>query len=382
MADSSQPVQIDDRKLSIQGYIVEAKQFVNAVELLGIERAIKIFTDFREYLHKSRKSFRAHTLVKKVAKSGEVVRVPGKNAVLQEVFSVAHIAACCHLFRDWNIPLRTLQTGGFVDYVTKNVEQLLNSQEISIQDLLTRLRIADALRGIQILKLSGLASADSRQWRQLSPGAGVGNKELEGVHIAPKIYLQKIPQHTRAKFGEYTIHFDIEVVRPKNVVLIEKAAAVDNLYSHLNSSQSHWILAMNEDYNDAIVALPALQAEKDFGPRNAIVAIMIDPLLTPGVPKFLDSLCPVLDANATLIITIGAGNNLAEFRERVEFMEEVQKYLQSKALEPVYFKMYEGDNWQQKWSSPSFGVSPVATFGMLYCKLKRNKLQINLQRSS
>lgn len=377
MVDSSQSFQIDDRELSIQGYIVEAKQFVKAVESLGLERAIKIFSDFREYLHRSRKSFRAHTLVTKVAKSGEVVRVPGKNAVLQEVFSIAHIAACCHLFRDWNIPLRILQTGAFVDYVTKNIEHLLDTQAISIQDLLTRLRVADALRGIQILKLSGLASADGRLWRQLSPGAGVGNKELEGIHIAPKISLQKIAQHTRTNVGEYAMYFDIEVVRPQNVVLIEKAAAVDKLYSHLNLTQSHWILAMNEDYNDAIMALPALQMEKDFGFRNAVVAVMIDPLLVPDIPKFFDLLHPVLDPNATLIVTIGAGNDLGEFKGRVEFIGNLRKYLQSKDLDPVIFKMYEGDDWRQKWSSPSFGEPPVATFGMLYCKLKKNKLQIN-----
>ncbi|MEE8429245.1 MAG: hypothetical protein V3S33_07070 [Gammaproteobacteria bacterium] len=359
---------------ALKGYTVEAARFIDVVDSMQLQRVLSLFSDYRRFLKKRRRSFRSARIMQRAIQAAGKIDLSRPDLMLQEIGGLAHIAACCELFKDWDIPLSVVNRQDFQGYVADTVQRLLASGTISANQIVARLHIADAVRTIQILKLCSLVPIDGRLWRQLSLAAGPGSKDLAGIHIVPGMFSSdgagNRATHTEPRY----VRCSTEIVHPKNTVLIDNDSSVSATYRDYNESQPHKIIAMNQDFHNAITDLPGLLSDRKFGLRNVILAIRIDHLIIPDVAAFFSQLLPVIEPGAILIITMGSGNNLEEFQGRMTLMQKLHSYLLGKRMAPLHFQMHAGDDLEQHWRSPWFGIQSIATFEMLFCKLDKEKL--------
>lgn len=361
-------------QVALKGYTVEATRFIDIIESMQLQRVLSLFSDYRRFLKKRRRLFTSSRIVQRAVQTAGRIDLSRPDAALREIGEVAQIAACCELFKGWDIPLSVMNRKDFQDYVAGTVQRLLASSTTTANKIAARLHIADAVRTIQILKLCSLVQMDGRHWRQLSLAAGPGNKDLAGIHIVPEMFPSDGAGNRVTHKEPRYVRCNTEIVHPKNVVLIDNDPFVSATYRDYNESQPHKIIALNQDFHNAIADLPGLLSDKQFGLRNMILAIRIDHLIIPDVAAFFSQLLPVIEPDAILIITMGSGNNLEEFQGRMALMEKLHAHLRRKKMAPLHFQMHAGDNLEQHWRSPCFGIQSIATFEMLFCKLDRAKL--------
>jgi hypothetical protein len=75
-----------------------------------------------------------------------------------------------------------------------------------------------------------------------------------------------------------------------------------------------------------------------------------------------------------MLLTIGAGNNLAEFESRIRCFDALSKLLKSRGMEPIRIKLHGPGSSNDQRRLLNFGNLEYASYQILYCELLRKKL--------
>jgi hypothetical protein len=108
--------------------------------------------------------------------------------------------------------------------------------------------------------------------------------------------------------------------------------------------------------------------------RNLVVGLRIDHHMIPDAEKFLRLIGTVIDSNADLIFTIGAGNNVTEFEGRLSCFNKLFAALTRVGLKPVRLLLHGKGSTQEQRSRPNFGQLAYTSYQILYCKLQRDRM--------
>ena len=134
------------------------------------------------------------------------------------------------------------------------------------------------------------------------------------------------------------------------------------------------MLAMNTDAEKSLKELAKEQEVSGLKQRNLVVCLRIDHHMIPDSKKFIQLIGKVIDSNADLIMTIGAGNNLTEFEGRLQCFDEMSAYLTQIGLKPIRILLHGKGSSAEQRNRPNFGQLAYTSYQILYCSLDRNRI--------
>jgi hypothetical protein len=225
----------------------------------------------------------------------------------------------------------------------------------------------DTIRVLQVVKLLGLISIHASDIQQLSLGVGNGYRDLYGIHGVARI--------SKKQEGASTIlNFDMLEQQAAHTVLVDSDPTYHDHFEKLNREEAGRVLALNTEADQAMKTLEKKQLKLDLSLRNLVVGLRIDHHMIPDAEKFLGLIATVIDSNADLIFTIGAGNNLAEFEGRLNCFDKLFAALTKIGLKPVRLLLHGKGSSQEQRSRPNFGQLAYTSYQILYCKLQRDRI--------
>ena len=345
-------------------------------------RMLEGFSDYEAHLHKLNKDSIHQQKIRELLQAGATIDTSKPTPTLVEIFCEAQVAVCCELFRGKNISASQMNREGMRLLARQAASKVINTPAItedifpanyseSQKDLLDELNHVgnlDTLRVMQVARLLGLIVVRSDSVRQLSLGAGNGYRDLYGIHAVPKITIQPLSA------GDVFAFNVIDRVT-ENTVLIDNDPMLASHYEKLNAEQGGKMLAMNMDANRALQELQDKKQELGLGSRNLVAGLRIDHRMIPDAREFIRLISTVIDSSADMLLTIGAGNNLAEFESRIRCFDALSKSLKSQGMEPIRIKLHGPGSSNDQRRLLNFGNLAYASYQILYCKLRRKNLQ-------
>jgi hypothetical protein len=300
---------------------------------------------------------------------------------LVQLFCQAQIAACSELFNGWKISssqlnrneLRALverASAGIINIPQIPVETPVGQYSDSQRQLLSGINViqnVDTVRVLQILKLLGLISTLAKEHHQLSLGVGNGYRDLFGIHLNPKITM--VQEGSSVK-----LHFETQERQAAHTVLVDNDPIYKDHFEALNQKEEGRVLALNTDAEKSLEVLAKKQEGSDLKQRNLVVCLRIDHHMIPDSKNFIHLIGRVIDSNADLIMTIGAGNNLTEFEGRLQCFDEMSAYLAQIGLKPIRILLHGKGSSAEQRNRPNFGQLAYTSYQILYCSLDRNRI--------
>ena len=362
-------------------YALEADAFGAIAMRPGFDGLIRQFDDYDGHLRHLRNDSNHRQQVSELLKNGGVVDTAVPTRELAELFCQAQIAACSELFNGWSISHSQLNREGLRALVRQGSEAIINIPQIPIdtppsqynesqRQLLSGINVIqniDTVRVLQVLKLLGLVSTEAKENQQVSLGVGNGYRDLYGIHITPRVTIRQ--EDSSEKF-----HFEALEAQAAHTVLVDNDPVYKEHFEALNQKNEGRVLALNADAEYSLNALEKKQEGSGLKQRNLVVCLRIDHRMIPNGENFLQSLGRVIDSSADLIMTIGAGNNLGEFEGRLRCFDELFGLLTEKGLKPVRILLHGKGSPAEQRSGPNFGQIAYASYQILYCKLRRDRI--------
>ena len=272
-------------------------------------------------------------------------------------------ASCCELLNGDTLLYKQLQP----EIIEKSAMQAFPSQD-KLTDthnfkILAMISSMDAIKTILILRSLGLVTRTSQNINQISLGAGSGNKDIFSIHISPSITMRNMN-------GQKQLTFSVKQEQAKDIILIDADPIHKDYYASMNENESLQVTAYNQDTIETLKEL----SSSGITNRNLVTMLRIDHRMLPDVPKFLQYLASIIGDNCDFIMSIGLGDSIEDFKGRVNKVEEVFNALESAKLRPVILKMHKDGSVEDQWASLAVGHPSLATYQILYCKLKRKAL--------
>lgn len=360
-----------EKQAVVSDCLIQAKSLLYLHQNGLLENLLMKFRDYPAFIaHRTKK--RINSIVQANLKDNKRQIVAAEvNDDMREIFYIAHIAACCELFHEWEIPIRLFNEEDLLQYVKEYVSTHINKGSKEFIDIKKRVSRADAQRTNQILRLLGLITQRTRNIRQLSIAAGNGSREINGMHSVPGLEFGNSMHGNGSK--QENIKFHVDRIKTKHTVLIDNDPQFYGIYQEFNSDPGNDVLALNSDCYDALSSLAG--ATHAVESRNMILGLRIDHLIFDDIDRFFSLLAPLLLKTADLVITIGAGHTLDEYRGRVEKVRELFEYLEKIGLNPLQINLHKEGMLEEQRNQPSFGYFPFATYEILYCKLQREVIE-------
>ena len=343
----------------------------------GVVRHFGSYEDYLKSLH-SDPVYQSH-LDRIISSEGIVdVAVPSKELVL--LLCQAQIAACTELFKGWEISGEQLNREGMRLLINKSTEALLDvpnappnfpkeqlsSAQRQILSAVNVLQNADTVRVIQITRLLGMLTKPAEDTHQLSIGVGNGYRDLYGIHMVPKVTVNDLPSKSFV--------FDTQDKQAAHTVLIDNDPEQGDHFQQLNLRESERVLALNKGADESLKHLRGALNESQLAPRNLVACLRIDHRMIPEPERFFELLAGVIAPEADLIMTIGAGHNLAEFEGRLKCFDSLFNLLADLGHKPVRVILHKGGSSEEKRSAPAFGQLAYTSYQIIYCKLERDRL--------
>ena len=100
----------------------------------------------------------------------------------------------------------------------------------------------------------------------------------------------------------------------KNIVISDNDPQRYELYQLLNNEKNRDITALNIDAYAALAKLAEYVNSHKTDPRNLIIALRIDHRMLPDIPQLFRLIYLSMDQSADLIITIGSGHTIDDFK--------------------------------------------------------------------
>lgn len=345
-------------------------------------RILPYLEDYEDYLGKLKNDSARKKQISKLLGSDRTIVTTSPTAELAEIFCIAHIIACCDLFLDWRIPWSQLNRDGMrlltkratasiepaIVVTAKGVNATYTEQEKRVLGAVNQVQNLDTIRVLQVVRLLGLMNTNSAKIRQLSMAVGNAYSDMFGVHAFPALKRQTENTVPMLCLG-------IDQQKSSHTVLIDNNPVYADHFTSLNEEHTGRVLAMNTDLFVSMDELTVNQAELNLEPRNLILGLRIDHRMFENIREFLSKTSALIEDNADLLMTIGAGNNVAEFEGRLACFDEFFALLSDAGMKPVRIKMHADGSSEQQRSKPHFGHVAYTSYEILHCKLQRDKLK-------
>jgi len=362
-------------------YALEADAFGAIAMSPSFDGLISQFDNYDSYLKRLNKDSKHRETVRSLLENDGIIDTAVPTRDLAQLFCVAQIAACSELFKGWKINFSQLNREGIRALVAQGSAGISNIPEIPLEthpdqyseaqrQLLNGTNIiqnVDTVRVLQVVKLLGLISTPASEVQQLSLGVGNGYRDLYGIHGVPCI--SKKQEGTSA-----ILDFDTLDQQAAHTVLVDSDPTYGNHFEALNRDECGRVLALNIEAEQAIKILKSKQQGLDLSLRNFVVGLRIDHNMIPDAEKFLELIGTVIDSNADLMLTIGAGNKLSEFEGRLNCFDKLFAALTRIGLKPVRLLLHGRGSTQEQRGRPNFGQLAYTSYQILYCKLHRDRL--------
>jgi hypothetical protein len=362
-------------------YALEADAFGAIAMSPSFDGLISQFDNYGSYLKRLNKDSKHRETVRSLLENDGIIDTAVPTRDLAQLFCVAQIAACSELFKGWKINFSQLNREGIRALVAQGSAGISNIPEIPLEtrpdqyseaqrQLLNGTNIiqnVDTVRVLQVVKLLGLISTPASEVQQLSLGVGNGYRDLYGIHGVPCI--SKKQEGTSA-----ILDFDTLDQQAAHTVLVDSDPTYGNHFEALNRDECGRVLALNIEAEQAIKILKSKQQGLDLSLRNFVVGLRIDHNMIPDAEKFLELIGTVIDSNADLMLTIGAGNKLSEFEGRLNCFDKLFAALTRIGLKPVRLLLHGRGSTQEQRGRPNFGQLAYTSYQILYCKLHRDRL--------
>lgn len=362
-------------------YALEADAFGAIAMTPSFNSLISQFNDYDDYLKGLRNDPAHQQIVGMLSKNNGIIDTAVPTKELVQLFCQAQIAACSELFNGWKISssqlnrneLRALverASAGIINIPQIPVETPVGQYSDSQRQLLSGINViqnVDTVRVLQILKLLGLISTLAKEHHQLSLGVGNGYRDLFGIHLNPKITM--VQEGSSVK-----LHFETQERQAAHTVLVDNDPIYKDHFEALNQKEEGRVLALNTDAEKSLEVLAKKQEGSDLKQRNLVVCLRIDHHMIPDSKNFIHLIGRVIDSNADLIMTIGAGNNLTEFEGRLQCFDEMSAYLAQIGLKPIRILLHGKGSSAEQRNRPNFGQLAYTSYQILYCSLDRNRI--------
>jgi len=307
--------------------------------------------------------------VKKISRAiklNSVIHFRNDEEMLLTASLTAHVAICCELLNGSNIPFSVLKrenlgliTGRFFDRF-ENLEEDTKTRDA----LEFNLHSIDAFRTIQILRGLGLFLRSPENINQLSLGAGSAKKDIRSMHLEPKI-----------TYGPgCAILFNVIEKNARNIVIIDGDPSREAEYARMSENRGLPVLAINDDALEALTCLPEVLEKNKLEKRNTVIGLRVDHGMIPDVNDFFRKLSGSIADSADLVITIGSGFDLDDFKGRTKVLLDLHDYLADAGLLPLLIKLHGEGSIEEQWNSQSFGLKDITTYQILYCHLEKRKI--------
>jgi hypothetical protein len=362
-------------------YALEADAFGAIAMSPSFDGLIRQFNDYDSYLKRLNQDSKHRETVRSLLKNDGIIDTAVPTRELAQLFCLAQIAACSELFRGWEINSSQLNREGIRALVDQGSAGIRNIPEIPLEtrpdqyseaqrQLLNGVNViqnVDTIRVLQVVKLLGLISIHASDIQQLSLGVGNGYRDLYGIHGVARI--------SKKQEGASTIlNFDMQEQQAAHTVLVDSDPTYHDHFENLNREEADRVLALNTEADQAMKTLEKKQLKLDLSLRNLVVGLRIDHHMIPDAEKFLGLIATVIDSNADLIFTIGAGNNLMEFEGRLNCFDKLFAALTQIGLKPIRLLLHGKGSPQEQRSRPNFGQLAYTSYQILYCKLQRDRM--------
>ena len=362
-------------------YALEADALGAIAMSPGFDNLIRQFDDYESYLIRLLNDPIHKQNVDALLSEHGVVDTAVPTKLLAQLFCQAQLAACAELFKGWKVDESQLNREGLRAVVGQASAEIIKVSKIPTevhprkysepQRLVMRgidvIQNVDSVRVLQILKLMGLVSIQASESHQLSLGVGNGYRDLYGIHLIPRITMEKQRE-------EVKLHFETLERQAAHTVLVDNDPAYKDQFEALNRKEKGKVLALNNDAEECVKRLEVEQKDLNLKLRNLVVCLRIDHRMVPDSRIFLNLISRVIDSRADLIMTIGAGNNLLEFEGRLKCFDEMFASLVELGLKPVRILMHGRGSSAQKRSKPNFGELAYTSYQILYCSLERDRI--------
>jgi len=362
-------------------YALEADAFGAIAMSPSFDGLIRQFNDYDSYLKRLNQDSKHRETVRSLLKNDGIIDTAVPTRELAQLFCLAQIAACSELFRGWKINSSQLNREGIRALVDQGSAGIRNIPEIPLEtrpdqyseaqrQLMNGVNViqnVDTIRVLQVVKLLGLISIHASDIQQLSLGVGNGYRDLYGIHGVARI--------SKKQEGASTIlNFDMLEQKAAHTVLVDSDPTYHDHFEKLNREEADRVLALNTEADQAMKTLEKKQLKLDLSLRNLVVGLRIDHHMIPDAEKFLGLIATVIDSNADLIFTIGAGNNLMEFEGRLNCFDKLFAALTQIGLKPIRLLLHGKGSTQEQRSRPNFGQLAYTSYQILYCKLQRDRM--------
>ena len=362
-------------------YALEADALGAIAMSPGFDNLIRQFDDYESYLIRLLNDPIHKQNVDALLSEHGVVDTAVPTKLLAQLFCQAQLAACAELFKGWKVDESQLNREGLRAVVGQASAEIIKVSKIptevhpekysepqrQVMRGIDVIQNVDTVRVLQILKLMGLVSIQASESHQLSLGVGNGYRDLYGIHLIPRITMEKQRE-------EVKLHFETLERQAAHTVLVDNDPAYKFQFDALNRKEEGKVLALNNDAEECVKRLEVEQKDLNLKLRNLVVCLRIDHRMVPDSRIFLNLIGRVIDSRADLIMTIGAGNNLLEFEGRLKCFDEMFASLVELGLKPVRILMHGRGSSAQKRSKPNFGELAYTSYQILYCSLERDRI--------
>lgn len=355
-------------QLAQNGFLTEADNLAQIAQSPDFTRLLGYFENYQEFLSTGRHEYFNNRFFEALS-TDQVIDITGDSEDFIRLKHAINFAAACDLFAGWSLSTDSLKITKLRDQVKQSIRDLGGSQNHAGEILARKLNSGDASRVIHMLKIFGWVASDMTHSQQLSLGASGGTRDRYSIHQIPAPRYQRPNPLLREPTPEM-VSFDVSRQTANNIVLVDNDPKMQHRYEKLNEEPN--ILALNLDGNHALDELKKRIANSEVEPRTFVLAFRIDHRMIPDSNEFLCRLGSVIDDAADLVVTIGAGHNVNEFKGRREKISELFTSLTQHDLKPVIIRWHSGKTLSAQRKNPVFGSPTYATYEILYCKLSKS----------
>ena len=356
--------------MAVEGYRHELRALTRLVKSPYFLQLVPWFSQYPLFLERGASCYLGENSLDKLFKSDGILDASVDDPLLERLFAAINLAASCSIFGGWTIPVSELDETRVNEYLSMALASNPESRETLGQSMAERLNKGDAMRIVQLLRLLGLLKTKSSSCHHLAIGASVGLRDRLATHESPALQPVALPPAISP------LRFGVKLEAPASVVLVDNDPVMAPLYRQINKEKTiNGVSAMNQDLYHAV---EMLSGSIECGYRHAcslVTAFRIEPRAFPDTVRFLDAIGSVIAAEADLVMTMGSGDNVAQFKHRLQVLDSISGELEARGMRPLRMKFHVDGSLQEQWIGSVFGMSHYASHQALYCRLNREALR-------
>lgn len=353
----------------------EATLLSKIVQSKDFSKLLAYFSNYNSFLSTLPSGDIAYEKILKATNGSAIIDNVISNSNFREAIYTSHLAACCSLFQKSSFFPDQLTKKELIPLINNMLSSHKNADANTLLNLAQGFHVLDCIRTMQILRCLGLVSIKTEDIRILGLGVGGGDKEVWLMHVMPVINQVSITKPSKGRDDKHAIQFDIKTENIIDAVIIDADPQQKDKFKHMATIEKPKIVCFNEYNDSALEQLPETQITRQMDPRNLVTAIRFDHRMFPEVDAFIKNIRASIADEADLILSIGSGQNIQEFKGRTEKIQEFFNCLTKLGMKPVIIKLHGKGDLRKQWETPNFGLPGTTTYQILYCRLIKSKIK-------